>query len=101
MTSKRETEVGVIQVAKKARIGLYLENESIKEQIKIASAKRGTSTTAYCEEAIKERLIREGEISDKEDISKKALLSRIDELRRKIGPIGVPVSELVREGRRR
>ncbi len=31
----------------------------------------------------------------------KALVERMDRLREKIGPIGVPVSELIREGRRR
>jgi len=31
----------------------------------------------------------------------KALVDRMDRLRKKIGPIGVPVAELIREGRRR
>ena len=88
-------------VTKKARLGLYLEDEAIRRQIKIAAAKRGVSTTAYCTQAIKERLMSDGEISDKADGNKKALLARMDKLRREIGPVGVPVAELVEEGRRR
>ena len=88
-------------VTKKARLGLYLEDEAIRRQIKIAAAKRGMSTTAYCAQAIRERLVRDGEISDKIDGNKKALLARMDRLRRDIGPVGIPAAELVEEGRRR
>jgi hypothetical protein len=88
-------------VTKKARLGLYLEDEEIKKQIKIAAARKGISTTAYCAEAIKERLVREGAISNKIDGKKKALLTRMDELRKQIGPVGTLTAELVKEGRRR
>lgn len=88
-------------MAKKVRLGLYLEDEEVKKHIKIAAAKRGMSTTAYCEEAIKEKLVKEGELSDKERERRKALLARMDKLREEIGPIGTTVSELVKEGRHR
>jgi len=88
-------------VTKKARLGLYLEDEAIRRQIKVAAAKRGLSTTAYCAQAIKERLMRDGEISDKSDGNKKALLARMDRLRQEIGPVSMPTAELVEEGRRR
>jgi len=88
-------------VTKKARLGLYLEDEVIRRQIKVAAAKRGMSTTAYCAQAIKERLVRDGEISDKADGNRKALLARMDRLRQEIGPAGMPTAELVEEGRRR
>ena len=88
-------------MVKKARLGLYLEDEEIKKRIKIAAAKRGISTTVYCAEAIKERLVREGELNDESDGGRKALLSRMDRLRREIGPVGASTSELVNEGRRR
>ncbi len=91
----------VMAVTKKARLGLYLEDEVIRRQIKVAAAKRGMSTTAYCAQAIKERLVRDGEISDKTDGNKKSLLARMDRLRREIGPVGMPTAELVEEGRRR
>jgi hypothetical protein len=88
-------------MATKTRLGLYLEDEEMKKQIKIAAAKKGLSTTAYCEEAIKEKLKREGKLSDQEIERRKAVLARIDERRRKIGSVGASVSELVNEGRRR
>ena len=38
----------VISVSNKARLGLYLEDEEIKRQIKVAAAKRGMTATDYC-----------------------------------------------------
>lgn len=91
---------GVIYLVRKARLGLYLEDEEIKKQIKIAAARRGISTTAYCAEAIKERLVRDGEIipqpPGKE--AKKALLAEMDRLRQEIGPLGITTTELIKEG---
>ncbi len=86
-------------MAKKTRLGLYLEDEEIKKQVKIAAARRGISTTAYCAQAIEERLRRDGETSG--DADRKALLSRIDRLRKEVGPVGMTAAELVEEGRRR
>lgn len=86
---------------KKARLGLYLEDEAIRRQIKVAAAKRGLSMTAYCTQAIKERLVKDGEIIDKTDGNKKALLARMDRLRQDIGPVGMLTAELVEAGRRR
>ena len=90
-------------MTKKARLGLYLENEDIKRQIKVAAAKRGISTTEYCTQAIRERLKKEGEMSDSDKILKErmALLSHMDKLSKEIGPIGKTAAELVKEGRRR
>jgi len=88
-------------VTKKARLGLYLEDEAIKRQIKIAAAKRGISMTAYCAHAIRESLMRDGEINDKADGNKKALLVKMDRLRWDIGSVGMPAAELIAEGRRR
>ncbi len=88
-------------MTKRARLGLYLEDEVTRRQIKVAAAKRGLSATAYCAQAIKERLVRDGEISDKTDGNKEALLVRIDRLRQDIGPVGMSTAELVKEGRRR
>jgi len=92
----------VIEVANKARLGLYLKNEEIKRQIKVAATRRGMTVTDYCARAIEERLIKDGERSaEGEDKDKVALLSRMDKLRQEIGPIGVSTAELVEEGRRR
>lgn len=86
-------------MAKKTRLGLYLEDEEIKKQVKIAATRRGLSTTAYCAQAIEERLRRDGETS--RDTNKRALLSRIDRFRKEVGPIGMTAVELVEAGRRR
>lgn len=94
-------------MAKKARLSLYLEDEEFKKQIKAAAAKRGVAVTDYCAAAIEERLVRDGERTTAESMSRNAnkerfeLLARMDKLREKIGPIGVLASELVEEGRRR
>ncbi|HEU65935.1 MAG TPA: hypothetical protein ENN57_04620 [Chloroflexi bacterium] len=88
-------------MTKKARLGLYLKDEVIRRQIKVAAAKRGMSSTAYCTQAIRERLVRDGEITDKADENRKALLARMDTLRQEIGPVGMRTAELVEEGRRR
>ena len=88
-------------MAKKARLGLYLEDEDIKRQIKVAAAKRGISTTAYCAQAIEDRLKREGELNDMTTKNKLALLSQMDNLSKEIGPIKKIAAELIKEGRRR
>ena len=94
-------------MAKKARLSLYLEDEEFKREVKVAAAKRGVAITEYCAEAIEERLIRDGErsktmIRNKNVLEEKmAALARMDELRRKIGPIGLRTSDLINEGRRR
>lgn len=88
-------------MTKKARLGLYLEDEAIRRQIKVAAVKRGMSLTTYCTQAIKERLARDGEITDKADRNKRALLARMNRLRQEIGPVGMPAAKLVEEGRRR
>jgi len=88
-------------VTRKARLGLYLEDEMLRRQIKVAAAKRGMSATAYCAQAIKERLMRDGEIVDKATENKKVLLAQMEKLRQEIGLIGMPTAELVKAGRRK
>ena len=89
-------------MSNKTRLGLYLEDEEIKRQIKVAAAKRGMTATDYCAQAIEERLMRDSERKTKNDAQNKvALLSRMDKLRQEGGPIGMSTAELVEEGRRR
>jgi len=89
-------------MTKKTRLGLYLEDEEVKKQIKVAAAKRGMTVTDYCAQAIEDRLISDGEKSIKDRSKNKiAFLFRMDKLREEIGPIGISTSELVEEGRRR
>lgn len=88
----------------KDRLGLYLKDKEMKRQIKIAAAKRGVPITAYCVEAIEERLIRDGERSSQAreaNHDKLAFLTRMSQLRKEVGPLGRPTWELIDEGRRR
>ena len=87
-------------MANRTRLGLYLKDEEIKRQIKVAAAKRGMTVTAYCAQAIEELLMRDGEGRAK-DVDRNNLLSRMDKLRQEIGPVGVSTAELIEEGQRR
>ena len=82
-------------MARKARLGLYLKDDNIKKQIKIAAAKRGISTTIYCAQAIEERLKREGELAGDESERKAAFLAQVDKLRKDIGTVNVTAAELI------
>ena len=53
----------MIKVANRTRLGLYLKDEKIKRQIKVAAAKRGMTVTAYCTQAIEEYLIRDSDMT--------------------------------------
>jgi hypothetical protein len=92
---------------KRPRLNIYLEGNDIKRRIKIAAAKRDISITEYCTRAIAEQLIRDGDAAGyeavgREDVrDKEQILREMDELRQSIGPIGVSVTELIHEGRRR
>jgi hypothetical protein len=66
----------------------------------MAAARAQTSVSAYCEEAIRRRLVEDGELEPTRD-SARAAAQELDRQRRLRGPIGVPVSELIAEGRRR
>ena len=89
------------------RINIYLDDPELRAQIKIAAARQGVTVSSYCLEAIKHRLSTDGvsPLSEAEGLpssaSRQAAAQALDDLRRKIGPIGVPVSELIAEGRRR
>jgi hypothetical protein len=86
-------------MVKKTRLGLYLENEDVKKQIKIAAARRGLSTTAYCVQAIEERLRKDGGLN--REAGKKTMLTHMDRFRKEVGALGTTAAELVKEGRRR
>jgi len=92
-------KIEVLDMIKRARLGLYIESEEIKKQIKIAATRRGMSTSDYCAHAIKEQLKRDGMADDLE--SRKALVARMDELRVQMKPLGITTAELVRESRRK
>ncbi len=84
------------------RLNIYLDEPELRQKIKIAAAQRGVSASAYCLDAIRAKLATDGLAPGDDDRMKRRqeAARRLDAFRARIGPIGVPVSELVREGRR-
>ncbi len=89
------------------RINIYLDDPELRTHIKIAAAHHGVTVSGYCLEAIRRRLAAEGILPTAEaggeqpQGTAQGAAQALDRLREHIGPIGVPVSELIAEGRRR
>ena len=84
------------------RLSIYLDDPTLRKTIKIAAARRKLTISAYCLEAIRQRLIEERFLPPSEDRERPEAAARaLDRLRRQVGPIGVPVRDLIAEGRRR
>jgi len=86
---------------KHVRVNIYLDDPELKREIKIAAAKRGVTLSAFCVEAIRHELTGDG--SEKtQETPKSALIAgeALDRLRAEIGPVGIPVRELIDEGRK-
>jgi len=84
------------------RVNIYLDDPDLKREIKIAAANCGVTQSAYCVEAIRQRLERErsaepaaGSRQRSRDVAK-----ALDQLRAEIGPVGISVRDLIDEGRR-
>ena len=82
----------------RARINIYLDSPETRGRIRVAAARRGMSISAYCAEAIRRQLEGETEEPDRERMLRAA--RRMDRNRLRTGRIGIPVSELIREGRK-
>ncbi|HYU20992.1 MAG TPA: hypothetical protein VEQ11_20070 [Chloroflexota bacterium] len=84
-----------------SRLNIYVDDASLRQQVKIAAAQRGVTLSAYCVEAIRRRLVEDGLVSARSSSGgPKAAARALDVLRRRVGPIGVPVRDLIAEGRR-
>jgi hypothetical protein len=85
-----------------ARLNIYLE-EDLRTAVRISAARRGISVSALCAEVLREVVSAElpAEASRVKASERVAAARGLDRLRRRIGPIGVPVADLVRAGRRR
>jgi hypothetical protein len=82
------------------RINIYLDDAALKTRLKIAAARRGITISALCVKAI-ETLLSEEDVNSADTTRARAAAAELDRLREQIGPIGVPVSDLIAEGRRR
>lgn len=87
-----------------SRINIYLDDPDLRTQVKIAAARRGITISAFCVEAIRrslEEVSSEDEAVQRETAeSPRSAAQALDKLRRSVGRIGVPVSELIAEGRK-
>ncbi len=81
------------------RLNIYLDDPTLHEKVKIAAARRGMSLSAYALLALRRQLAADGLLPKAEGPEEAA--RALDALRTRIGPIGIPVAELIREGRRR
>lgn len=83
------------------RVNIYLDDPNLKREIKIAAAKHRVTVSAFCVEAIRQRLRGEQsrlELAARESENQAA--RALDQLRLEIGRIGIPVGELIDEGRK-
>jgi len=84
-----------------SRLNIYVDDASLRQQVKIAAAQRGVTLSAYCVEAIRRRLVEDGlGPACSSSGGPKAAARALDVLRRRVGSLGVPVRDLIAEGRR-
>lgn len=82
------------------RLNIYVDSQRLRERVKVAAAREQTTVSAYCQDAIRRRLEEEGLLPPERE-SAKAAAQALDRIRLSHGPLGVPVSELVADGRHR
>lgn len=83
-----------------SRLNIYLEDPGLAKRVRVEAARLGMTMSGYCETAIRMRLLADEGPQPRRVSDPEGLERRMDELARRIGPIGIPTSELVREGRR-
>jgi hypothetical protein len=81
------------------RLNIYVDDQDVRDKVRVAAARRGITQSAYCLEAIRHRLAEEGYLPGGEAEARSAA-DRLDQLRKRVGPIGIRVSDLISEGRR-
>lgn len=80
------------------KVSVYLDDPELRRRLKMAAARRDTTISAFCEEAIREKLAREE--SDASGVAW-AAARRLDARRSRLGPIKINTADLVKEGRYR
>ena len=82
------------------RLNIYLDNPRLHETIRIAAVQRGITLSAYCLDAIRARLQEDGLLTAADiEVNRQTAATALDRLRQQIGPIGIPVRELITKGR--
>ncbi|ACX51411.1 hypothetical protein Adeg_0242 [Ammonifex degensii KC4] len=84
---------------KTVRLNIYLDDPILREKVKIAAARRGVTVSAYALMALRRQLAEDGLLPAAENPQEAA--RALDDLRKRTGPIGVPVRLLIEEGRNR
>ncbi len=82
------------------RLNIYLDAPELREAIRVAAARADESLSEYCLTAIRGRLSEEGFLPPSKQERARAAAA-LDEARARFGPIGIPVRELIEEGRSR
>jgi hypothetical protein len=78
-------------------------DRTLHRRLKVAAAQRDMTLTEYTIEALKRQLALDAGFQKSAAWQRKARAAAdaLDRFGRRIGPIGVPVTDLIREGRRR
>ncbi len=82
------------------RLNIYLDPPELRDLVRTAAARRRETASAWCLEAIVRRLRAEGLTPPSRSDAREAA-DELDQLRASIGRLGVPVRELIDDGRRR
>jgi predicted transcriptional regulator len=80
------------------KVSIYLSDPELRRRLKIAVARRDTTISGFCEEAIREKLARE-----ESGVAGTAWAAarRLDARRSRLGPVKISAADLVKEGRYR
>ena len=82
------------------RLNIYLDPPELRELVRLAALRRGESASAWCLEAILRRLRSEG-LAPATQARAREAAHDLDRIRASIGRLGVPVRELIDDGRGR
>jgi len=81
-------------------LNIYVDSPRFRERVKVAAARAGVTVSEYCQESIRRRLEQEGQLPASRETAR-AAAGALDEIRHRHRQLGMPVSELIAEGRRR
>ena len=85
---------------KHTRLNIYLDPPELRDLVRLAALRRGQTASAWCVDAILDRLRSEG-LSPPDPERARRAAEKMDAFRKQVGPIGINVTDLINEGRRR